>query len=387
MKLSEGRILTTHAGSLPRPKALTELYARRAAGEPVDAQRLAAEGRAAVRWVLARQREAGIDVPNNGEQTREAFFRYVTRRMTGFGGRWARKPWADVARYPEFAEQNRAYFAGKTWVTNREPPTAVAEVRYGDRGELDAELADFRGALGEAGGGFAEAFITAPSPGVVVSAMRNDFYPSDRDYLAAAAEALRIEYEAAAAAGLVLQIDAPDLAMERHIAFVDRPLSEYLAFVEGVVTAIDGALRNVPRAQARLHVCWGNYEGPHDLDVALAEVLPVLLQANVGAVVLPFANPRHQHEVDVLKRLPLAADQALIAGVIDTTTNYVEHPEVVAERLLRAAEAVGDPRRVLAATDCGFDTSAGMGRVASDVVWAKLKAMRDGADLASRRLF
>ena len=387
MKLSEGRILTTHAGSLPRPKALTGLYARRAAGEPVDSAQLAAEARAAVRWALAKQREAGIDVPNNGEQTREAFFRYVTRRMTGFGGRWARKPWGDTLRYPEFAAQSRDYFASKTWVTNREPPTAVGEVRYGDRAELDAELADFRAALAESGRGFTQAFITAPSAGVVVSAMRNDFYPSDAEYLAAVAYALRVEYEAAAAAGLVLQIDAPDLAMERHISYADRPLADYLRFVEGVVAAINAALVNVPREQARLHVCWGNYEGPHDLDVALADVLPTLLQANVGAFVLPFANPRHQHEVDVLKRIPLAPDQALVAGVIDTTTNYVEHPEVVAERLVRAAEAVGDPRRVLAATDCGFDTSAGMGRVAGDVVWAKLRSMRDGADIASRRLF
>lgn len=379
------RILTTHAGSLPRPRALTELYARRAAGEPVDPARLEAEARAAVRWVLARQREAGIDVVNNGEQTREAFFRYVTRRMTGFGGRWARKPWADVARYPEFAAQTQAYFAAKTWVTNREPPTAVGRVAYGDRSELDAELADFRAALDEAGGGFAGAFITAPSPGIVAAAMANRFYPSDDEYLADVAEALRVEYEAAAAAGLVVQIDAPDLAMERHISFADRPLKDFLGFVEKVVAAINAALRNVPRAQARLHVCWGNYEGPHDLDVALADVLPALLEANVGALVLPFANPRHQHEIAVLKRIPSKPDQTLVAGVIDTTTNYVEHPQVVAERLRRAVDAVGDPARVMAGTDCGFDTSAGMGRVASDVVWAKLKAMREGAEIAAVR--
>jgi 5-methyltetrahydropteroyltriglutamate--homocysteine methyltransferase len=369
MKLSERRILTTHAGSLPRPRALTELYARRAAGEPVNLALLDQEARAAVRWSLARQREAGIDVPNNGEQTREAFFRYVTHRMSGFGGRWARKPFADTLRYPEYAAQLRAYFAGKTMVTNREPPVARAAVRYADRGPLDAELADFRAALAEQGGGFAEAFMTAPSPGIVATAMRNDVYPSEEEYLAALAEALKVEYEAAARAGFVLQIDAPDLAMERHIAFAGQPLA------------------NVPAEQVRLHVCWGNYEGPHDLDVPLEAVLPALLEAKAGALVLPFANPRHQHEPDVLKRIPLKPGQALVAGVIDTTTNYVEHPEVVAERLVRCAEAVGDPRRVLACTDCGFDTAAGMGRVATDVAWAKLRAMREGADLASRRLF
>jgi 5-methyltetrahydropteroyltriglutamate--homocysteine methyltransferase len=386
MKLSERRILTTHAGSLPRPRALTELYARRAAGEPVDLALLDREARAAVRWSLARQREAGIDVPNNGEQTREAFFRYVTHRMSGFGGRWARKPFADTLRYPEYAAQLRAYFAGRTMVTNREPPVAQAAVRYADRGPLDAELADFRAALAELGG-FAEAFMTAPSPGIVATAMRNDVYATEDEYLAALADALKVEYEAAARAGFVLQIDAPDLAMERHIAYADRPLEEFLDFVRRVVAAINRALVNVPAEQVRLHVCWGNYEGPHDLDVPLEAVLPALLEARVGALVLPFANPRHQHEPDVLKRLPLKPGQALVAGVIDTTTNYVEHPEVVAERLVRCAEAVGDPLRVLACTDCGFDTAAGMGRVATDVVWAKLRAMREGAELASRRLF
>ena len=387
MQLSDGRILTTHAGSLPRPKALTELYARRSAGEPVNLSLLDQEARAAVRWSLAKQREAGIDVPNNGEQTREAFFRYVVNRMSGFGGRWARKPFADTLRYPEYAAQLRSYFTGRTMVTNREPPVAQAAIRYADRGPLDAELADFRAALAEAGWAVADAFMTAPSPGIVAAAMRNDVYPSEDEYLAALADALKVEYEAAAKAGFVLQIDAPDLAMERHIAYADRPLSEFVDFVVKVVASINRALENVPAEQARLHVCWGNYEGPHDLDVALETVLPALLEAKVGALVLPFANPRHQHEPDVLKRIRLKPGQALVAGVIDTTTNYVEHPEVVAERLVRCAEAVGDPRLVLACTDCGFDTAAGMGRVAADVVWAKLRAMRDGADIASKRLF
>jgi 5-methyltetrahydropteroyltriglutamate--homocysteine methyltransferase len=187
-------------------------------------------------------------------------------------------------------------------------------------------------------------------------------------------------------AELEAQIEAPDLALERHVSFAERPLAEFLAFVEMVIAAINHALRNVPRERVRLHVCWGNYEGPHDLDVPLAEILPHLVQAEVGGIVLPFANPRHAHEYRELGSGRLGDDRQVVAGVIDTTTNYVEHPEVVAERLERVARPVGDPSRVLAGTDCGFDTSAGMGRVAEDVVWAKLAALAAGARLASDRL-
>ena len=229
-------------------------------------------------------------------------------------------------------------------------------------------------------------FMTAPSPGIVVSAMKSSHYAEREAYLADVAEALRVEYEAVAARGWLLQIDAPDLAMERHFLFADEPLRVFQDWVELVVAALNGALSNVPRERVRLHVCWGNYEGPHDLDVELRDVLPILLKADVGGLVLPFANPRHQHEVEELGRCPLAADQYLVAGVIDTTTNYVEHPETVAERLERAARAVGDPARIQAGTDCGFDTSAGMGRVPEDVVWAKLRTMAEGARVASERL-
>jgi 5-methyltetrahydropteroyltriglutamate--homocysteine methyltransferase len=382
-----GRILTTHAGSLPRPKALVRLYADRHVGKPVDAALLAAEGEKATRWVVERQREAGIDIANNGEQVREAFFIYVARRLSGFGGQAPRRPWGDLASYPEFAEQSRQMFAAKTMVSNRTPPTAVGEVRHVAPEVNEAEILGFKAALGELGGGFADAFITAPSPGVIVAAMQNRYYPDRQAYLDAVADALRVEYEAAIRHGLVLQIDAPDLAMERHILFADEPLEVYLGFVRDVVATLNRALDGLPPERVRLHVCWGNYEGPHDRDVALREVLPILLGAKVGGLVLPFANPRHQHEVKLLKELPLGPAQYLVAGVIDTLTNFVEHPEVVAERLERAADAVGDPARVIAGTDCGFDTAAGMGRVTADVVWAKLRAMREGADLASRRLF
>ena len=204
--------------------------------------------------------------------------------------------------------------------------------------------------------------------------------------LAALGKALRIEYEAIVNSGFLLQLDCPDLALERHLSYQDRPLGEFLGFVERVVDAINQAIENVPRDRVRLHVCWGNYEGPHDKDVPLEDILPILQKANVGGFVLPFANPRHQHEYRVLQKFPLADDQIIVAGVIDDLTGFVEHPEVVADRIENVARVVGDPKRVMAGTDCGFDTSAGMGRVTEDVVWAKMKAMAVGAKIASQRL-
>jgi 5-methyltetrahydropteroyltriglutamate--homocysteine methyltransferase len=217
--------------------------------------------------------------------------------------------------------------------------------------------------------------------------VRNEHYNTLSNYLAALGKALQIEYEAIANSGLLLQIDAPDLALERHITYKDRPVSAFVDFVAEVVSTINRALTNVPRDRVRLHVCWGNSESPHDCDVPLEAILPTLLAANVGGLVLPFANPRHAHEFRCFEKHPLKDDQILVAGVIDSLTNFVEHPEVVADRLQRVAAVIGDPTRVLAGTDCGFDTSAGWGRVAEDVVWAKLTSMRDGARLASEQLF
>jgi 5-methyltetrahydropteroyltriglutamate--homocysteine methyltransferase len=387
MRWSDDRILTTHAGSLPRPPALVRLYARRAAGEAVDPAALETAGREALRQIVPKQIEAGIDVGNNGEQQREGFFLYVQRRMSGFGGSWRRRQRGDVARYPIFEQMLQEQQAGRTAVSNFLPPKATFEVRYLDPAAVDAECADFRRALDDSEG-FVEPFLTAPSPGIVAAAMKNEHYDSEEAYLAALAEALRVEYEAIVGHGFLLQLDCPDLALERHITYQDRPLADFLGFVERVVSAINRALTRVPRDRVRLHVCWGNYEGPHDMDVPLTEILPIIRQANVGGFVFPFANPRHAHEYRCFEGgRSLDDDQVLVAGVIDSLTNFVEHPEVVAERIERVAAAVGDPKRVLAGTDCGFDTSAGMGRVAEDVGWAKLRALCDGARLASQRLF
>jgi 5-methyltetrahydropteroyltriglutamate--homocysteine methyltransferase len=386
MRRSEQRILTTHTGSLPRPPELTRLYIRRARGESVDEAELERQGREALRGIVKKQAEAGVDIGNNGEQQREGFFLHIRHRMSGFGGSWQRRTRADALRYPIFLQMMEQQLAARQAVSNMGPPKAIGEVRYLGPAAIEAECTDFQVALDDTGTKFVEPFVTAPSPGIIAGAMKNEYYDSEEAYLAALATALRGEYETIVRRGFLLQLDCPDLALERHLSYQDRPLGDFLGFVERVVTAINTALANIPRDKVRLHVCWGNYEGPHDCDVPLADILPIIQKANVGAFFFPFANPRHAHEYRVLEKQPLADDQLIIAGVIDSLTNFVEHPEAVADRLERVSAAVGDPHRVIAGTDCGFDTSAGMGRVAEDVVWAKLKALADGARLASDRL-
>ena len=387
MRHSDTRILTTHTGSLPRNPALVELYVRKGRGDPVDAE-LAAAGHAAMEYVVGRQRDSGIDIGNNGEQQREAFFLYVRGRMSGFGGSWDRPPRGDVDRYPIFKAAMAREIANTVWVSAREGlPTATGAIQYQDHAAIEHECTDFQATLTKMGGPFVEPFMTAPSPGIVAAAMRNDYYPSQAEYLAALGEALRVEYEAIVRHGYLLQLDCPDLAMERHYTWHDKPIGEFLSFVDAVTKTINAALINIPREKVRLHVCWGNYEGPHDCDVELKEIMPVLRNLNVGGFVLPFANPRHAHEYRVLRDFPLDKDQIIVAGVIDSVTNFVEHPETIAERIERVVEVVGDPTRVMAGTDCGFDTSAGMRRVAEDVVWAKLAALSEGARIASSRVF
>ena len=391
MRCSDDRILTTHTGSLPRPPGLTRLYARRARGEAVDAGEIEVAGHAALQAIVPKQIEAGIDIGNNGEQQRESFFLHVRHRMTGFGGTWKRWPRADVERYRIFKQSMEQQNTAKEMVSSFAPPKVIGEIRYTGAAQATRECADFRNVLNEratAGeSGFVEAFLTAPSPGIVVAAIRNEYYDTEDAYLAAVGRALQIEYEAIIAQGFLLQLDCPDLALEHHISFQNRPESDFLDFVERVVATINEALRNIPRDKVRMHVCWGNYEGPHDRDVPLATILPLIARMNVGALVLPFANPRHAHEVRCLEGHAIAEDQIVVAGVIDSLTNFVEHPEVVAERIERVVETLGDPSRVIAGTDCGFDTSAGAGRVAEDVVWAKLAALSEGARIASSRLF
>jgi 5-methyltetrahydropteroyltriglutamate--homocysteine methyltransferase len=381
------RILTTHTGSLPRPRALTRLHAKRSRGEAVDAAEVAREAEAAVQAIVPRQIAAGIDIPNNGEQGRESFVLYLRDRLSGLGGESRRGGFQDIEAYPEFAAELRASLAGKeTASVTGNLPAAIAPVGYVGQAAMAAECAEFQAALAQAEGQYAEAFLAAPSPGIVAAVVQNQHYATEAAYLAALAAALRVEYAAIIEAGFLLQIDCPDLALERHGSFKDRPLAEFLGFCEAVVEAINTAIAGLPRPRIRLHVCWGNYEAPHDSDVPFEDIWPVIRQLRVGGFVLPFANPRHAHEHRVFRRLPLGEEQSLVAGVIDTLTNFVEHPEVVAERLERIAESIGGPARLLAGTDCGFDTSAGRGRVASDVVWAKLRSLAEGARIASARM-
>jgi 5-methyltetrahydropteroyltriglutamate--homocysteine methyltransferase len=385
VRRSDERILTTHVGSLPRSDRLLELLVRLNDGEHVDCGEFRRQVARDLDDVVRRQLAAGIDVGNDGEQPRESFFTYVQHRMSGFGGQSQRPIMRDIVEYPSFAEMKLRDLS-RTMVNLLAAPKAVGEVRHIDREPIDAECAEFLRLLRGAPRQFAEAFATAAAPGIIASAMLNEHYASYRDYVMAVAEALRVEYAAIVSHGLLLQIDAPDLAMERHTTYADRPLAEFLDYVDLNVAAINHALGAVPPDRVRLHVCWGNYEGPHDHDVPLDDLLDRLYVAQVGALVLSGANPRHEHEYKTLRRHPLPKHWLLIAGVIDTTTNYVEHPELVADRLERVADAVGDPRRVLAGTDCGFDTAAGLGEVAEEVVWKKLEALRAGADLATRRL-
>ena len=308
--------------------------------------------------------------------------------MSGFGGAWNRPTRADVDKYPLYKEALAREAAHTVGISAREAiSTAIGPVQYLDRGEVEHECRDFRATLDAMGQPFVEPFLTAPSPGIVAAALRNDFYPDETAYLNALGAALQVEYETIVNHGFLLQLDCPDLAMERHFSYQNRPLGDFLGFVDRVVTTINAALVNIPREKVRLHVCWGNYEGPHDCDVELQEVMPILRQLQVGGLRLPFANPRHAHEYHVLKDFPLDDDQIIVAGVIDSVTNFVEHPQTVAERIERVVQVVGDPARVQAGTDCGFDTSAGMRRVAADIVWAKLAALSEGARIASGRLF
>jgi 5-methyltetrahydropteroyltriglutamate--homocysteine methyltransferase len=386
MQRSTDRILTTHAGSLPRPRSLIALHTAKFAGAIIEDALLEQATEDAARAIIAKQIEVGIDIVNNGEMGRESFFTYVQHRMSGFGGTGTRPIMADLTRYPGSLERRRQAMGSDERVDLLKAPKALAEVRYVDTAPIAQECRQLRQLLGEASGRFSEAFISAPSPGIIAAGMQNDYYENIETYVQAIGAALHSEYTAIAAAGFILQIDAPDLALERHTLFQDRPLADFLAFVRIVVATINGALQGIPREQVRLHVCWGNYEGPHDCDVPLEDIWPDVAQINAGAIMLSMANPRHAHDYHFFEDPAFLGDRLLIPGVIDTTTNYVEHPLVVADRIEAVARAVGDPRRIIAGTDCGFETAAGSKMVVEDVVWAKLQSLSAGAAIASKRL-
>jgi 5-methyltetrahydropteroyltriglutamate--homocysteine methyltransferase len=379
------RILTTHVGSLPRNEVLTDLLIRREAGAPVDPGTMAAEMDRAVCSVIDAQAAAGIDIGNDGEQQRVGFQTYIPERMSGFGGESKRRIGKDFQEVPELVAMFARRFTKRAKISNA--PQAIAEVHYRDTKDIKDEIARFRRCAAEAKAPFAETFATAPSPGIVATTMMNAYYKSHEDYLMALARELRPEYRAIHEAGLLLQIDAPDLAMERTMTFQDLSEPEFLKVCELHMAAINKGLEGIPRERVRLHCCWGNWEGPHVHDIGLAPILPILYQAHAGALTIEFANPRHQHEYEAIRANPLPKDWLLIPGVIDSTTNFVEHPQVVARRIEEAVAVVGDRERVIASTDCGFGTFSGREWVAPSIVWKKLAAMREGADIASTRLW
>ena len=381
MKKSETRILTTHTGSLPRPEGLVDMLAQVAQGNPVDEAALDVAATEATRGVVASQLAAGVDVINNGEQPRVSFSTYVAQRMSGFGGSWQRRGHRDQNEYPGVVRPRRIQLTQGI-------PACVGPVSYERLDLVDSECRQFLDAVNTAGEQPEDVFMTAASPGIVALTLGNRYYESHEEYVFALSQELRKEYEIIVANGLTLQLDCPDLAMERHVSYQDEPLSAFQDLVALHIRAINHALQNIPRDRVRLHVCWGNSEGPHIYDVPLEEIVDILYEANVGALVMEMANPRHGHEHRVYRARPLPDGMLLVSGVIDTKTNYVEHPRLVADRLIQASAAVGgDPTRLLAGTDCGFDTSAGSNRVVPEVVWLKLRAMREGAEIASRELF
>ena len=386
MLRSENRILTTHAGSLPRRESLTAMLVKISRGEEVDRTAMLREIEESTRYVVEKQLEAGIDVGNNGEQSRESFFTYVQHRMTGFGGRSERPIMRDLVRYPSFRKLMAPLFQ-RSMVDLLHAPKAIGEVAYRDRAGVDLECADTLRILDDQQTKFAEPFMTAPSPGIIASAMLNEYYENYEKYVIAVAMALHTEYEYIVSKGFVLQVDCPDLAMERHTSYADRPLTEFLEYVELNIDAMNRALHGIAPDRVRMHVCWGNYDGPHTRDIPGFKVIPVALKAKPQCLLIEGANPRHEHEWELWKTaIQLPEDKVLIPGMIGSSTNYVEHPELVAQRILRYAGIVGR-ERVMGGTDCGFGTFAGFGAVYPDIAWLKLKSLADGAKIASQRLW
>ncbi|MCU1403755.1 MAG: methionine synthase [Glaciihabitans sp.] len=393
VKQSTDRILTTHTGSLPRTPELTKLLVARERGRAYNQEDFDREVKKALDLVLDGQRDAGIDVANDGEVPRVGFSTYVTERMSGFGGISQRKQSLDLQKFPEWAKFGESQIGiaedlARVWDTAQ----AQDAVHYeDDLAGISYDLGVFDGALTERPGQFAETFISAASPGIVTTTMLrskdNPAYATDADYVFGVAEELRKEYEYIVGQGHILQLDAPDLAMERVIEFGDQPLSVFLDRVRLHIEAMNLALVNIPAEKVRLHVCWGNWQGPHQDDVPVADLLPLLYEAKVGALSIPLGNPRHEHESVAFRDQPLPDGMLLIPGVIDVTTNYLEHPQVVANRIQASIDAVGDPTRVLAGIDCGLDTFASYEFIATDIGWAKLRALRDGADIVSKRIW
>jgi len=380
MRRSSERFLTTHTGSLPRPESLVRTMYAKEEGVPVEPEALARQIGAAVDEVVRKQVAAGIDIVNDGEMSKPSYATYIKDRLSGFGGTGNTFVYGDLVDFPNLA---RRVF-GDPGRSRRKTPACNAAIGVRDPEAARADVAHLKAAL--AGVGTQDAFLTAASPGVVSLFFRNDHYPSEEAYLAAIAEAMREEYETIAGAGLVLQIDCPDLGMGRHIQYADLTVAEFRKKAQLHVEALNHALRNIAPEQLRMHLCWGNYEGPHHCDVPLADVIDIVFRARPSAVALEAANPRHAHEWKLFETVKLPEGKILIPGVIESKSNFVEHPELIAQRIGRYANLVGR-ENVIAGSDCGYGTWVGQAAVDPDVVWAKMAAMAEGARIASREFW
>ena len=380
MKTSTDRILTTHVGSLPRSKAVTDLVFAKEQGKGIDEELFDQTIKEAVDAVVARQKEVGVDIVSDGEMSKISYATYIKDRITGFAGDSPRNAPKDLEEFPGFLQ--RAAKGGGTPTYSR--PCCVSAIEVQSTLPLEADIANFQAALNKHQP--TDAFMNAASPGVIALFLPNKHYKTQDAYLEALAEAMRVEYEAIVKAGFILQLDSPDLGLGRHMIFKNETDADYVRLAEQHVEVLNHAMRNIPSDKARMHVCFGNYEGPHHHDAPMSLVLPIALKAKPQGLLFETSNPRHAHEWTTFRDAKIPDDKILIPGVLDSTTNFIEHPELVAQRLERFANIVGK-ERVIAGTDCGFSTFAGFGAVDEDIVYAKLASMAEGARIASRHLW
>jgi 5-methyltetrahydropteroyltriglutamate--homocysteine methyltransferase len=380
MKRSTDRFLTTHTGSLPRPEDLIRMMYAKEEGVPVDASALEQRVASAVEEVVRKQAEAGVDVVDDGEMSKPSYATYIKDRLSGFGGAGNTFVYQDLTGFPNLAKR----VFGDPGRSRRKTPACNAAIGVRDPGAARTDVEHLRTAFGKVK--VQEMFMTAASPGVVSLFFRNEHYPSEEDYIFAIADAMRQEYETVTKAGIVLQIDCPDLGMGRHIQYAELSLTEWRKKAELHVEALNHAVANIPPEQLRMHLCWGNYEGPHHCDVPLADVIDIVFKARPMAIALEAANPRHAHEWKLFESVKLPDGKLLIPGVIESKSNFIEHPELIAQRIGRYAKLVGR-ENVMAGSDCGFGTWVGQAAVDPDVVWAKMAAMAEGARIATREFW
>ena len=380
MKRSTERFLTTHTGSLPRPDDLIRMMYAKEEGVPVDAEKLAARIRAAVIEIVKKQADAGVDLINDGELSKPSYATYIKDRLNGFGGTGNTFVYQDLAEYPALAKR----VFGDPGRSRRKTPACNAPISVRDAKAARDDVENLKVALSQVKA--EEGFMSAASPGVVSLFFRNDHYKDFETYIYAIADAMRDEYETVAKAGFVLQFDCPDLGMGRHIQYADLDLKEFRKRITLHIEALNHAVQNIPAEQLRMHLCWGNYEGPHHRDVPLADIIDIVFTAKPNAISLEGANPRHNHEWAVFESVKLPAGKVLIPGVIESKSNFIEHPELIAQRIGRYAKLVGR-ENVIAGSDCGYGTWVGQAAVDPDVVFAKLQAMADGARIASKQFW